>query len=142
MSQSAIVLPAAVQALLSILLLFLLAPARARSLRKQGLTVDDRSVRLGLNDWSDEALQIAACYKNQFEAPVLFFAAVAIALALRQVDTVMVALAWAFAVARMVQIGVHITSNEVRLRATAFVAGIAALLAMWVRLAWHAALGG
>jgi hypothetical protein len=141
MSQSAIVLPAALQAVMSILLLFLMAPARQRSMRAFNLSLDDREVRLGLNRWTDEAIQISNNYRNQFELPVLFFAAVALALALGMADGLMLALAWTFALSRLGHMIVHVTVNVIRWRGLFFLIGAAALLVMWLVLAWRAATG-
>lgn len=137
MSQSAIVLPAALQAVMSVLLLFLMGPARARSLRESKLTIEDHSVRLGINPWSDRAMQVSNNYKNQFELPVLFYAVVAFALVLKQADTIMIGLAWTFALSRLAHTAVHVSSNIVRWRAIFFVLGAIALLAMWLVLVWR-----
>jgi hypothetical protein len=142
MSETAILLPAAVQAIMSILLLLLLGPARARSMREKRQSLDDRAVRLGQNAWSDRAQQISNCYKNQFELPVIFFAAVAFTLILRQPDPVMLALAWTFAVSRIAHAGVHVTVNIVWWRGLFFLVGAVALLTMWLRLVWRVVAGG
>ena len=137
MSQSSIVLPAVVQALLSIALLFFLAPARARSMRERGQTIADPEVRLGTNSWSDQARLVSNNYKNQFEIPVLFFAVVALALALRQADGLMVVLAWIFAVSRLLHAAIHIGPNVIKLRAVTFLIGVTAVAVMWLTLGWR-----
>jgi hypothetical protein len=141
MSQSQIVLPAVVQALLSFVVLVLLGPARARSMRERKQTMEDADVRVGRNAWSEQALKISNNYKNQFELPVLFFAVVAFALILRQADAIMVGLAWVFALTRIVHAAVHIGPNVVVWRGLAFLVGAAALLAMWLVIGWRVLTG-
>lgn len=139
--QSAIFFPALVQALLSLFLLPYMGTARARSMRENGQTIDDREVRLGRNPWNDDATKVANNYENQFETPVLFFAVTAFALILKQADAVMTGLAWVFALARLVHAGIHLGPNIVKWRAIAFLTAVVSLLAMWLILAWRVATG-
>ena len=142
MSQSAIFFPVLVQALLTLSVLILLGPARARSMRetKQQLTDDD--VRIGHNTWSEEATKVSNNFKNQFELPVLFYAIVAFALALKQADPVMTGLAWAFAASRVVHAAIHVGPNVVMWRGVAYIIGAVTLLAMWLLLGWRVWAGG
>ena len=137
MSQSAILLPAVVQALLTMTVLILLGPARARSMRAERQTLGDDDVRVGRNRWSDQALKIANNYKNQFELPVLFFAVVGYALILRQGDALMTGLAWAFVGSRLVHAAIHIGPNVVIWRGAAFLVGAVVLATMWLVLGWR-----
>ena len=141
MSQSHIVLPAAVQALLSVVLLIGLGPARARSMREARQTLDDADVRVGRNTWSEQAMKVSNNYRNQFELPVLFFAVVAYALILRQADTYMLMLAWAFVATRILHAAIHIGPNVIKWRAIAFIIGAAILSTMWIALAWRVLTG-
>lgn len=137
MSQSAIFFPALVQALLTLAVLILLGPTRARSMRetKQQLTDDD--VRIGRNQWTEQALKVSNNFKNQFELPVLFFAIVAFAMALKQADSLMTGLAWIFAVSRVVHAVIHVGPNVVMWRGVAYILGAVVLLAMWLLLGWR-----
>ncbi len=78
---------------------------------------------------------------NQFELPVLFFAACIIAFVLGAADTAMIALAWAFALSRLAHAAVHVTSNRIRHRRPLFVIGFLTLGAMWALIAWRLATG-
>ncbi len=71
---------------------------------------------------------------NQFETPVLFLAAIAIALTAGLAGTVLAVLAWAWLASRAVHMGIHVGRNDVRQRFYAFGAGCLILLAMWVVL--------
>ncbi len=106
----------------------------------------DRAVKLTYyrafqGDGEPEVSAIAARhYNNLFEAPVLFYAACVVAFELGSVTPGVLFLAWAYVAARYLQSAIHLTSNNVRHRALAFLAGWIFLVALWVRLA--AALAG
>ena len=137
MQPTAIILPVAVQAALTVAVLIALGPARARSMREDRLSFDDQDVRLGRNHWSDQAVKTANNYKNQFEMPVLFYAGAAFAMLAGAVDMVMVTLAWLFALSRIVHAVVHIGPNIVMYRGLAFGVGVFAVIMMWIRLVIH-----
>ncbi|MGV8936403.1 MAG: MAPEG family protein [Allorhizobium sp.] len=102
-------------------------------------------VRAGRIDTSDfrenrserepaESLVVKNCIANQFELPVLFYAA-SILLYLAEADSlVAVVLAWLFVVARYCHAYVHVTSNRLSLRAPLFAASFAALVCLWIWL--------
>ncbi|MDX2158148.1 MAG: MAPEG family protein [Hyphomicrobiaceae bacterium] len=138
MKPTAILLPVVVQVALTVAVLVAMGPARAASMREKGQRLSDRDVTLGRNDWSDQAIKLANSYRNQFELPVLFYAVVAYALQTSAVDMVLVALAWVFAVSRIVHAAIHIGPNVVAWRGAAFLIGLVALIAMWTKLALHA----
>jgi hypothetical protein len=134
---TAIILPVALQAFLTLVVLLLLGPARARSMREAGQSLADDDVRLGINRWSEQAIKLSNNYKNQFELPVLFYAVAGLALQAGAVDVGMVSLAWVFAISRVVHAAIHIGPNIVMWRGSAFAVGVLALLAMWAKLALH-----
>lgn len=137
MKPTAILLPVLAQVLLTLAVLVAMGPARARSLRESGKTIDDGDVRNGRVTWSEQATKVARNYENQFELPVLFYAVVAFALITSAVDVIMVGLAWLFAVSRLAHAVIHIGPNVVTWRGAAFLIGLVALAAMWVKLAFH-----
>jgi len=71
-------------------------------------------------------------YGNLLELPTLFYAACLAAFALGMTSTAALGLAWAFAVLRVLQSAVHITSNNTLVRGAFFSLGALALLALWV----------
>ena len=83
--------------------------------------------------------QSADHFRNIFEVPVLFYAAVAVALALAIRSDALVALAWAFVAARVAHALVHLTYNRVMHRFYAHVAGVVSVTAFWIVLAVHVA---
>ena len=130
-----LVLAACAQALLTIVVLLLLG-ARRNTAFKAGEHGQDAL----LNDraWPPYVLQVSNNYKNQFEIPVLFFAAVATALAIQAATMVFVWLAWGFVAARIVHSICHCGSNRLPVRFISFFASVIAVTVMWAMLAAHA----
>ena len=137
MNPTVILYPVLVEVLLTYVLLIAMGPARSRSLKDSGKTLDDTDVRLGHAIYSDQATKVARSYVNQFELPVLFYAVVAFLLITRGVDLFMVALAWVFVLSRVVHAWVHTGINVIRWRAGVFIVGATALATMWIALAIH-----
>jgi hypothetical protein len=94
-----------------------------------------RDVALGEPNWPKRTTQIANCFANQFELPVLFYALIALALPLRHADLVIVLLSWLFVATRLVHAGVFVTSNDFGRRSTIWIAGALVLLVMWIYFA-------
>jgi hypothetical protein len=74
---------------------------------------------------------------NQFELPVLFYAVCLSLYVTNGASLVPVALAWLFALARYVHAAIHLTSNRLRHRRPAFIAGTVILALMWLWFALH-----
>ncbi|MBS0242629.1 MAG: MAPEG family protein [Proteobacteria bacterium] len=139
MNPTQIVWPVIVQALLTLTVLILLGPARSASMKERRQTLSDPDVRLSRNEWSEQATKISRNYANQFELPVLFYAVCAFALLVKAVDFPMLALAWVFAISRLIHAAVHVGPNIVMVRGLVFLVGAIAVGVMWVMLAIHLA---
>jgi hypothetical protein len=132
-SQAAIFLP-----LMAIVALTVFGFLRLMVLRIR--TTKERAVKLSYyrafqGDAEPEGTAVAARhYNNLFEAPVLFYAACIVAFELGSVTRGVLFLAWAYVAARYAQSAIHLTSNNVRHRALAFLLGWVLLVALWVRL--------
>lgn len=137
MNQIAILYPVFVQVLLSFLVGGSMAVARARAVRTMDRKRGNPDLALGRVVWPEDAAKRAANYANQFELPVLFYAVVAFALIAKGADAVMVALAWAFVLTRIVHAAIHVGPNKVRWRTPAFGLGFLIVLVMWIKLALH-----
>lgn len=137
MQPTAILFPVLVHVALAVGLLIVLNRARSSSMREHGQMLTDADVALGQNIWSPGAIKASRSYSNQFELPVLFYAVVAFALITSAVDMLMVVLAWVFALSRLAQAAIHIGPNVIAWRASAFIVGLVAVVAMWVKLAIH-----
>jgi hypothetical protein len=94
-----------------------------------------RDIALGQPNWPERTTQVANCFANQFEIPVLFYILIAIALPLRRTDLVIVLLSWVFVVTRFAHAGIFVTSNDLNRRSLAWFAGVLVLFAMWVYFA-------
>lgn len=78
-------------------------------------------------------------FRNLFELPVLFYAALGVAFAIGAVDPVTLALAWLFVALRVAHSLVHCSYNRVMHRFAVYMTGAVTLWALWGWLAWHLA---
>jgi len=125
-----VLLPVFVQVALTFALLLAMATLRARAIKSGEARLKDIALRQP--NWPERPTQIANCFSNQFEVPVLFYVLIALTLPLRHADLVIVLLSWVFVVTRFVHAGIFVTSNDVRPRSLAWFAGVVVLLVMWV----------
>lgn len=130
MTVDAILLPLFVQVGLTFVLLFWMGRERVGSVRRGEVAVPDIALRQPA--WPERATQMGNAYHNQFELPLLFYVLVILALFTRKADLLFVVLEWMFVVSRLAHAAIHITSNDVRRRFTAFVVGVIILLVMWI----------
>jgi hypothetical protein len=72
---------------------------------------------------------------NQFEFPVLFYALIAIAIAVPVRDPMLAGLAWLYVALRWGHAVVHLAFNRLYVRTPIFMLGNLVLLAMWLILA-------
>lgn len=133
MTVQMVLLPVFVLVGLTFFLLVWMGAARRNALVSGQTKV--RDVVLGQQNWPTRPTQIASCYANQFEIPILFYVLIAIALPLRRADLVIVLLSWVFVVTRFVHAGIFVTSNDLNQRSLAWFAGALVLFAMWVYFA-------
>jgi hypothetical protein len=75
-------------------------------------------------------------YRNLFELPVLFYFGVALALAAGVSDPYVLGLAWGFVALRVAHSAIQCSYNKVMHRFQVFLAGMAVLALLWIRLAW------
>ncbi|WP_213774884.1 MAPEG family protein [Bradyrhizobium sp. dw_78] len=133
MSVQMVLLPVFVLVGLTFALLLSMIGARRRAL--VGGETKIRDVALGQSNWPARATQLANCYGNQFELPLLFYALIALALPLRHADLFIVLMSWVFVVTRFIHAGIFVTSNDFGRRSMAWLAGVLVLLAMWLYFA-------
>lgn len=100
-------------------------------------TVDMKRVALGQENWPDQVVQNEAAVKNQFEAPVLFFAACITAVATNLVSILFAALALLFLAFRIWHAYIHIGHNKLGPRIKAFSCSLFTVVAMWILLVGH-----
>ena len=141
LEQNLILLPVLAQVALTLAVMVMMGRAKARSMRERRQRMDDIALATAA-DWNDDARKLVNNYANQFEMPVLFYAASAFALLTRSVDPLLMILALGFVASRVVHAYIHIGSNKVVPRFTAFLVGVAALTGMWALVGWRALAGG
>lgn len=139
MSIVSVLLPLFVQVALTFGLLFWMGFVRLGSVKRRETRIAD--IALGQPNWPPRVQQIANCYANQFQLPVLFYLLVVLAIATRHADTLFVVLAWLFVSTRLVHAYIHTGTNYVPRRFYAFLAGAVILLAMWIVFALRIVLG-
>jgi hypothetical protein len=133
MSVQMVLLPVFVQVALTFALLLWMVGARRGALVSGQTKI--RDIALGQPNWPTRPTQIANCFANQFEIPLLFYILIAIALPLRKADLVIVLMSWVFVVTRFVHAGIFVTSNDLGRRSIAWFAGVLVLFAMWLYFA-------
>jgi hypothetical protein len=133
MSVQIVLLPVFLLVGLAFVLLVCMAGARRQAL--VGGETKIRDIALGQPNWPIRATQIANCFSNQFELPILYYILIALALPLHHADLVIVVLSWVFVVTRCVHAGIFVTSNDLGRRSLAWFAGAFVLFIMWIYFA-------
>jgi len=139
MSTPVLLLPLFVQVALTFVLLFWMGRARAGAVARGQVRI--RDIALGQPAWPERETQIANCFHNQFQLPVLFYLLVVLTLVTRKADLTFGALSWAFVLLRVGHAWVQVTSNHVPTRFRWYLAGLLVLLAMWTVFAVRILLG-
>lgn len=137
MTQTAIFWPVIVQVALTYAIYALISRRRIAAIKAGDATVSQ--FRENQNE-PPQSRFVRNSLENQFELPVLFFAASISAFVLGFADVAMIALAWVFVLSRVAHAWVHVTTNRIRHRRPAFVLGFIVLGAMWSLIAWRLAL--
>jgi hypothetical protein len=125
-----LIYPALAQILWIFIVLGIVCVRRRRAFLDK--TVRPADVAVSTERYPEPARLAAANYANQFEAPVLFFALIMVAMEVGAVGTLMAVLAWLFVLSRVVHTVIHVGSNRLPLRAIAFGFGVACLICMWI----------
>jgi hypothetical protein len=133
MSVQLVLLPVFVLVGLAFVLLLWMAGARREALVSGETKI--RDIALREPNWPARATQIANCFSNQFELPLLFYILIALALPLRHADLIIVVLSWVFVVTRLVHAGIFVTSNDLRQRSLVWFVGVVVLFIMWIYFA-------
>jgi hypothetical protein len=120
-----LILPMAAHVALAVFLYVLLTAARAPAVWGVGRMSDSG------NPWAAVEPRISANLSNQFEWPLLFYAACLLLMQLQATSSAVV-LAWIFVIGRVLHSAVQILSTNVRLRGIVFTINFVAVLGMWV----------
>jgi len=122
--------PVFVLVALTFVLLFCGGIARVRAVRAGAVAA--RDVALRQSNWPERPTQLINAYQNQLELPLLFYLLVVAAFFSAHMTVVLVVLAWAFVATRLVHALIHVTTNEMKRRFFAFLAGVVILALMWL----------
>jgi hypothetical protein len=87
-------------------------------------------------NWPDDILKFGNNFDNQFQLPVYWHICTVLILVTGITDWMLVWLSWVFLVSRVVHTVEHVGKNTLPRRFYFYLAGFAALLAMWL---WFAA---
>ncbi len=129
MSLPAVLLPLFVEVALTFALLFWMSALRNRDFGAGAVKPQDIALRQP--NWPQRTMQVANSYANQFELPVLFYVLTILEWVTRHAGVLFVVLAWLFVVFRLLQAGVHVTSNVVWWRGAFFGGSFVVLAIMW-----------
>ena len=130
MTIQTILLPLFVEVALTFGLLLWLGLLRRNDLRSGA--VHPSQIALREPNWSVRTQQVAYCFSNQFELPVLFYVLTILEIATRHADVLFVVLAWVFVLSRLAHAYEHTTSNVVYRRGMIYGVGMLALIVMWL----------
>jgi hypothetical protein len=130
MSIRFVLLPLFVEVLLTFAVMFGMMYFRTSTIRSGETRFEDIALREP--NWPVRATQFAYSYANQFELPVLFYVLTILSIMTHHADLLYVLLAWVFVVLRVLQAGVHVTNNNVRVRGAFFGASAIVLVIMWL----------
>ncbi|TCR62213.1 MAPEG family protein [Bosea sp. BK604] len=125
-----LIYPALAQILWTLVVLGIVFARRRRAFLDKAVRPAD--VAVSTERYPEPARLAAANYANQFEAPVLFYALIMVAMEVGAVGTAMAVLAWLFVLSRVVHTVIHVGSNRLHLRAVVFAFGVACLVCMWI----------
>ncbi|HUR42759.1 MAG TPA: MAPEG family protein [Aestuariivirga sp.] len=124
-----LLLPAFVHVALVMVTAARMGRGRVRAVRSGQVKL--RDVELDPSKWPMGLRILSNHYRNQFELPVLYYAALALLLATNLADRVAIVLSWAFVGTRIIHSLIHTGGNVVIHRFYAFLAGFACLALLW-----------
>ncbi|GLQ10084.1 hypothetical protein GCM10007913_20160 [Devosia yakushimensis] len=132
LTEKLLILAMAAQVLLTLLVLILMGRERVPRVMSGEIAMADIAVDRAA--YPLKARLLSNNFDNQFQLPVLFYAAVLLALWAGSVGWLELLLAWAFVILRYAHAAIHITTNRVEQRFVAYTAGLAVLGALWLWL--------
>ena len=134
MMEKAFLLPLFAIVLLNLLVWLRLYQTRLGEMKRR--RIHPQSVASSAQMATLEDTRAADNFRNLFELPVLFYAAVLLIIVSRSDSLVLLALAWAFVALRYLHSYIHCTYNRVKDRFSAYLFSGLALWALWGMLAY------
>jgi hypothetical protein len=133
LSAKLLILAIAAQVFLTVAILVLMGRERVPRVISGEIPMSDIAVER--TAYPLKARVLSNNFDNQFQLPVLFYVAALVALFAAVPSWVEVLLAWLFVALRYVHAVIHVTTNNVLHRFTAYTAGLVVLGLLWVWLA-------
>lgn len=137
LSVSLVILALLAQVALTLTIYIVLYRSRAAAMRSGEAKLSDYVVP---KDEPRHVARVSRSLASQYELPVLFFALNLVILAVGTPLLIDAILAWAFVISRICHAYVHITQEDVRLRAMLFGCGIVIIMLSAIRVAVLASL--
>jgi hypothetical protein len=131
----ALVYPALAQVFWMLVLVIWNGSVRVRAIRTRRVRL--RDIALSADAYPDDVRKVSNNMRNQFETPLIFFALLGIATFVGATSALMAVLAWCYFATRIVHTAIHTTTNYVPYRFYAFLAGVIALILMWIVIVAH-----
>lgn len=128
MDSNQIFWPVLTQIMITIAGFMLLGIRKGRAVKSGN--ADLKRAALDNDAWPDDVLQVSNNIRNQFQVPVLFYVLCFMFYSLDAVTTVVLALAWAFVVSRIIHAYIHMSSNYVPARFSVFTIGFVIMTLM------------
>ena len=135
-TSTAIFWPVLAQVLLTYVIYIMVSSRRIRAVKEGAAKPSDFKVP---SIEPEPSATAARNLSNQFELPVLFFAACLSLYVTGGAGVAAIAVSWAFVLARVAHAYVHMTTNRIRRRRVLFAVSLVINLVQWVLLAIHIA---
>lgn len=135
MNTDSVLLPAFAMAALTFCVMTVLATRRLSTLQRKRIS-PQKVASAAQMAAAIEDTRAADNFRNLFELPVLFYAAVMIAQITGKTGDLVLGLAWAFVATRVVHSIIHCTYNRVVHRFAVYLIGAVCLLSLWLVLAF------
>lgn len=136
MNQTAIFWPMLAQVLLVYIVYGVLSARRRNAVRSGEARINQFKTRAAE---PESSITAANNIINQFELPVLFYAACLSLYVTSGVSYVALGLAWLFVATRYAHAWFHLTTNRIKFRSRAFILGAVLLALLWIWFALHLA---
>ncbi|MBT8081950.1 MAG: MAPEG family protein [Gammaproteobacteria bacterium] len=131
MNEFTLVYPMAAMVLLTAVVLIRMVLGRVGAVKSGAVDARYYKTYQGENTEPRKAAQNARHFVNLFENPVLFYAACIVAMVTGQGSGLIVWLAWAYVVVRVLHAVVHLGTNKIPPRMAIYGTSWVVLLAMW-----------
>ena len=126
----ALVYPVLAQVFWTFIIYIFLGVRRYQAIK--GRKTRARDIALSGDAWPDDERKVANNLRNQSESAVLFYVLCGVATYVGVTAFGITILAWIYVATRVVHTAIHVTSNNLSLRALVFAVGLAVLVLMWV----------